>query len=151
MTTFLGTFSTFRVQVALHMKQEQESQLIDFEASPLSGSKQGQHWPRTFSIRTLQALSQDSNSARRVLGCESRRLGGACFLLLSSTHSSIQQTLIEVLSLWPSLLGSACPGLPTGRNRQLAREDGVGWKSPNNDKCYEENKETRVAEQPENS
>lgn len=99
------------------MKQEQESQLIDFEASPLSGSKQGQYWPRTFSTRTLQALSQDSNSARRVLGCESRRLGGACFLLLSSTHSSIQQTLIEVLSMWPSLLGSACMGLPMGEKQ----------------------------------
>lgn len=143
MTTFLGTFSTFRVQVALHMKQEQ---LIDFEASHLSGSKQGHRWPRIFSTRTLQALSQDSNSARRVLGCESRRLGGACFLLLSSTHSSIQQTLIEVLSMWPSLLGSACMGLPMGERQTASKGRGVGWMSPNN----EESKETRVAGQPEN-
>lgn len=48
--------------------------------------------------------------------------------------------------MWPSLLGSACLGLPIGERQTVNKVREVDWMSPNN----EENKETRVAGQPEN-
>lgn len=67
-------------------------------ASHLSGSKQGQPWPRTFSTRDRQApplLSQASNKCQRVLGCEGSRGFDLGLSLLSPACLSSPSSVIH--------------------------------------------------------